>query len=74
MYLVNCFANTKEFKDFNLEDWKTNSKWFNIKLLVDASHPDGNNKVLMKNNTYMKAIKQVLGSLGIKSSHWLHLC
>ena len=73
MYLANRFANTKEFKDFNLEDWKTNSKWFDIKLLVDASRPDGDKKVSMKNNTYAKAIKHVLGSLGIKSSHWLHL-
>ena len=73
MYLANRFANTKEFKDFNLEDWKTNSKWFDIKLLVDASCPDGDKKVSMKNNTYAKAIKHVLGSLGIKSSYWLHL-
>ena len=72
-YLANRFSNTKEFEDFTLDDWKDNSKWFDVKLLVDTTRPELDKCRSMKNDTYAKAIKTVLEALGIKSSHWVHL-
>ncbi|KAG7364177.1 centromere DNA-binding like protein [Nitzschia inconspicua] len=36
MYLQCRFHVTREFNDFTIEDWCTNSRWFDIKLLVDV--------------------------------------
>jgi hypothetical protein len=37
LYLTFWFVTTKEFDLFTVEDWLDNNKWFDIKLLVDAS-------------------------------------
>jgi hypothetical protein len=37
LYLLMCFNMTHEFKDFILLDWLDNSKWLDVKLLVDPS-------------------------------------
>jgi hypothetical protein len=42
-YLMFLFSVTREFESFTLEDWLENSKWFDIKLLVDLQ---GQHKVI----------------------------
>ena len=72
-YLAMRFANTKEFDSFTTEDWQDNEKWFDIKLLVDATRHDADHCKAMANNTYADAIKATLGGLNIPSNHWVHL-
>jgi hypothetical protein len=66
---------THEFADFEVEeDWLDRSKWFDIKLLVDAGQSgiDYYSK-LMLNCTFLDAMKKVLMALGIPSVHWVTL-
>lgn len=72
-YLAYRFVITREFEAMQLEDWMDNSKWFDQKLLVESFRPDGDFTVCMSNDTYSKAIKQVLQKLSIASNHWVHL-
>ena len=72
LYLALRFELSNEFKDgFVLEDWLDNSKWFDVKLLVDVWGTDTTKA--MKNDTYANAIKEVLTFLKIVSNHWVHL-
>jgi hypothetical protein len=70
-YLMFRFDATKEFEDFTLADWSDNSKWFDIKLLVDIAGT--NKKKPMKNRSYADAIKSILMGLGITAMHLVHL-
>jgi hypothetical protein len=70
-YLIFCFSVTHECENFTLEDWMENSKWFDIKLLVDLQGFD--NKKSLKNQLYAKAVKTVLDYLGIPASKLVHL-
>jgi hypothetical protein len=72
-YLAFRFFLTHEFDKFTVDDWCDNRKWFDIKLLVDASRSDADYTKCMDNATYASAIKRVLGELGIPSCHWVHL-
>ena len=72
-YLALRFNSTHEFESFTLIDWLNKPAWFPIKLLVDYSRNNEDHSKTMKNDTYAKAIKQVLQELGICSSHWVHL-
>jgi hypothetical protein len=72
-YLAMRFWLTKEFEDFDFQDFLDNKKWFDIKLLTDATRSDHDHSKPMANDTYAKAVKQVLGKLGLASSHWVHL-
>ena len=72
-YLAYRFSITREFEGFALEDWLENSHWFDQKLLVEVFRPDRDFTVCMSNDTYSKAIKEVLNKLGIASNHWVHL-
>jgi hypothetical protein len=72
-YLAFRFATTKEFDLFTARDWLDNKKWFDIKLLVDASRSDADHCKAMANNTYADAIKLTLRGLDIPSNHWVHL-
>jgi hypothetical protein len=72
-YLAFRFATTKEFDLFTAQDWLDNKKWFDIKLLVDATRNDANHCKAMANNTYSEAIKTTLKKLNIPSNHWVHL-
>jgi hypothetical protein len=65
------FNVTHEFEDFTLSDWLDNSKWFDVKLLVDPS--GGRFEKAMTNDSYAKAIKAVLLGLGIAAIHLVHL-
>ncbi len=65
------FSVTREFENFTLEDWMENSKWFDIKLLVDLQGFD--NKKSLKNQFYVEAVKIVLDYLGIPASKVVHL-
>ena len=67
------FEITQEFDHFQAQDWIDNSKWFDIKLLVDATRSNTNFTLPLKNDTYSKAMKAVLEHLKIPSSHWVHL-
>jgi hypothetical protein len=70
-YLMYRFSVTREFEDFTLEDWMDNSKWFDIKLLVDLN--GGEFKTSMNNRSYADAIKDILVFLGIAATKLLHL-
>jgi hypothetical protein len=70
-YLSMRFNVTHEFEDFHLCDWLDNSKWFDVKLLVDPSGGEFSRE--MSNDLYAKAIKQVLLSMGIAALHLVHL-
>ena len=59
------------FNDFTIEDWLDNTKWFDIKLLVDVSSPDKMKE--MKNNGYSKHMKTLLTKLRIISDIVCHL-
>jgi hypothetical protein len=65
------FSVTREFEDFSLEDWLDNSKWFDIKLLVDLT--GASFKKSMNNRSYADAIKAVLIFLGSVALHLLLL-
>jgi hypothetical protein len=70
-YLSMRFNVTHEFEDFLLSDWLDNSRWFDVKLLVDPSGGEFSRE--MSNDSYAKAIKKVLLSLGIAALHLVHL-
>ena len=70
-YLMFRFSVTREFESFALEDWLENSKWFDIKLLVDLQGFD--NTKSLKNRSYAEAVKMVLDFLGIPASKLVHL-
>jgi hypothetical protein len=65
------FIVKREFEDFTLEDWLDNSKWFDIKLLVDLA--GASFKKPLNNRSYVDAIKAALLFLGIAALHLLHL-
>jgi hypothetical protein len=70
-YLQYRFYVTREMESL-LDDWLDNSKWFDIKLLVDASasFPDNN---IMSNHSYAKKLGQALFKLQLSSEKLLHL-
>jgi hypothetical protein len=70
-YLMYRFSVTREFEDFTLEDWMENSKWFDIKLLIDLQ--GGDNEKPLKNRSYADAIKSILVFLGIAATKLAHL-
>ena len=70
-YLMYRFAVTREFESFTLEDWLDNSKWFDIKLLIDIQGTQNMNE--MKNRSFLDAIKMVLLFLGIAALKLVHL-
>lgn len=72
-YFAMRFWLTKEFENFAFTDFLDNRKWFDIKLLTDATRSDHDHNKPMANDTYAKAIKDVLGKLGLASNHWVHL-
>jgi hypothetical protein len=71
-YLENRFHMTGEMELLSLEEWLDNSKWFEIKLLVDAtaSVPDTN---IMSNHSFAKKLGEVLVKLHLSSEKILHL-
>jgi hypothetical protein len=73
-YLTFRFATMKEFDLYTAaKDWLDNKKWFDIKLLVDATRNDADHCKVMANNTYADIIKATLRGLNIPSNHWVHL-
>jgi hypothetical protein len=73
-YLAFRFATTKEFDSYTAQDWLDNKKWFDIKLLVDATRKNNvNHSKAMANNTYSDAVKATLKRLNIPSSQCVHL-
>jgi hypothetical protein len=60
-YLQYRFFFTDEFLDFTVDDWCDNSKWFDIKLLVDVT--SGNITDMLKNDSYALKFFPVLGFL-----------
>ena len=53
-------------------DFTSNKDWFDVKLLSDGQ-PKGNNRKSMNNGSYGRAIKKLLGELGISTNHYCHL-
>ena len=72
-YLAMRFDKTEEFKDWTSDDFMSNKKWFDRKLLVDPTRSDVDLDKSMNNNSYKNAIKNVLNELNIPSIHFVHL-
>ena len=53
-YLGYRFDITEEFKNFTVDDWCNNKKWFDVKLLADAWGT--NNTKIMQLDGYGKAV------------------
>jgi hypothetical protein len=71
MYLMLRFNITREFSDPDF-DWLNNEAWFRIKLLVDPFRAGDFNQP-MKSGTYARAVKKVFTTLGLVSSHLVHI-
>jgi Centromere DNA-binding protein complex CBF3 subunit, domain 2/Transcriptional activator of glycolytic enzymes len=69
-YLEYRFHCTKEFEEFSVDDWLTNSKWFDVKFLIDIN---GDYSKEMLNDGYGKHVKKVLQGLNLSCSKLLHL-
>ena len=70
-YLQHRFHLTDEFSDFTVDDWCDNSKWFDVKLLVDVGSPDRTKE--MKNDSYSKCLLRILNHLGLPTNILVHL-
>ena len=71
-YLMYRFFVTNEFSDFTAADWLDNSKWFDVKLLVDVN-PSASYSHVMKNDSYGDHIKRIMTLLRIVSNVILYL-
>jgi hypothetical protein len=72
-YLAMCFHMTREFEEFTLHDWLDNSKWFDVKLLFDATKLG---QIFAKRCSMMlmqRVLRKYLWELGVASNHWVHL-
>ena len=70
-YLQCRFEVTKEFDEYTVTDWCTNSTWFDIKLLVDVN---GSDRTLpMTSDSYSRHIKEVLVKHGLPTDNLCHL-
>ena len=67
LYLMLRFDLSKELEEM---DFTENSKWFDIKLLVDRTVK--NNMVAVKDTYYADAIKKSAKSIGADPSHFIH--
>jgi hypothetical protein len=65
------FHCTREFMDFTLDDWLDNSKWFDIKLLVNVNGLD--HTCELQNDSYSHHIKKILNWLNLCCDKLLHL-
>ncbi|KAG7347926.1 centromere DNA-binding like protein [Nitzschia inconspicua] len=72
MYLQCRFHVTREFNNFTIEDWCTNSRWFDIKLLVDVDGISDRTQP-MRSDGYSKHIKETLLKLGLPTNNLCHL-
>ena len=70
-YLTYRFHVTREFVNFTAEDWLQNSKWFDIKFLVDVASDELTKE--LKNDSYGKHIRRILNKLQIVCDKLLHL-
>jgi Centromere DNA-binding protein complex CBF3 subunit, domain 2 len=71
MYVQFHLFCTSKFADFILANWLDNSKWFDVKVLVDVSSNDFTKE--MKNDSYEKHIKSTLKRLKLNMNKILHL-
>lgn len=65
------FQVTHEFSTLSVDDWLDNSKWFDIKFLVDSDSNDTRKE--MGSDSYGRHISQVLQRLGLPTNKLLHL-
>ena len=70
-YLMHRFFLTNEFEHYSAEDWLDNKKWFDVKLLVNASANDLT--APLKKDSCAKHVKKILLKLKIVCSKILHL-
>ena len=71
LYYFYRFETTGEFRDLTVEDWLDNSKWFDIKLLVDVNGSD--NTKAIQNDSFSDHMKSVLDRLSLPNNKILHL-
>jgi hypothetical protein len=71
LYLSYRFEITREFEEMELEDWLDNSKWFDIKVLVNCH--GGDPRKQMGGDAYTKQLKEMLKDLGIVCKKYKHL-
>ena len=67
-YRIDC---TGEFEDMSLDEWLDNSKWFDIKFLVDVN--GGDNTQEMSSDTYSAHVKRNLQRLNLPTNKLCHL-
>ena len=70
-YLCYRFWNTHEFESFTVEDWCDNSKWFDVKLLIDIQSQS--HVKPMRNCSCASHLKSVLKRLRMAICKLLHL-
>ena len=70
-YLMYRFLCTGKFANMSMEEWKDNTSWFDVKLLIDVQN--GDPKKEMRNDTYGKHLKSILILLGMACNKILHL-
>ena len=68
LYLLARFEVTKEKLDFS-----SNSKWFDVKLLVDSATTNATNCTAVSDKYYANVIKTVCRDLGIETKHFIHI-
>ncbi|KAG7371290.1 centromere DNA-binding like protein [Nitzschia inconspicua] len=70
-YLQYRFYVTCEFRDFTVDDWLDNTKWFDIKLLTNVESCDHTS--VMCNDSYKDKMKAVMSKLKLPMGKLLHL-
>ena len=77
LYLMVRFALTKEFEGDNCPDFRVNSAWYDIKLLIgyNACNPGASKQRTepMEPKSYYEAMRKVLDKLDIPSNHYQHI-
>jgi hypothetical protein len=71
IYMMYRFFVTGEFRSLSVDDWLTNSTWFDIKLLADTNSPDKTKE--MGKDSYGEHIAKILHRLRLPMNKLLHL-
>ena len=80
-YLLLRFELTREFDRQNCPDFRVNSEWFDIKLLINYGTNHGRSGITpadarkheIQHQCYIKTIKEIQKEKGIISNHYLHI-
>ena len=70
LYLLHRFHVSHEMDDGTRPDFRSNSSWFDIKILTDGTHK--NREKEMQKTSYVTMIRKILKKLRIYSAHFGH--